>query len=753
MYNMNTRLIFTLVTILFALATNAQAPFNINGYWQHSDANKSNILPTGNSISYIKIKGANDDIRSCQPLAFAMPVSFKFSFNFSVSTVSQEGAALIPVAFTTGNIPVSNPDKDPSKQTYQDALGIIFQTPHKNNKDLQLAVYLKHRDKPFTNLYAEFIKINYNQTYKVVLQRCSATEGAFSVFENGQMIGKKTFSIPSGLAQLNYMQASNMVQASAMRSCNAFANLFEYTTELDNTCAGNAINNMPELPPNIPTETSVNEETKSIETTITPASNSTIKVGNKVFTNPNPNSTGGCCIMLTGSINNYIGGTPDLESNYNTACFQHNTLNYAFANAVRLETGFAKWQGPDKPFITEYTNNVATKQIVFENDNISHIHYKKESYMDLGDGKNNKAARTLYTIDYFFSKNNYKPDSAIGYAGADKAIGYQTIIYTYKKNNVIAATLKNSKDGSVQNYKVELDKGKYNRLHLSFRINYFVGLQTFTNPNLLFTINGLSGDQVNDIIPVENNGTAKAYHFDYTYIKENVKTYISSIRGSNGMKLDFTYDCQKLKVNYPIFKEPTKEIPTELPPPNKGNVESTDGSIKILPPNKENPIKILPPPVKDVPIVKDTTPKVYANLLTTEKEKMIAGKWKKVDQYQLDYHFDDDKIVDSVSIVPLANCTVDDFTEFRTDFTYGEVLGETPCPNPQVEIQRAGSNGKWSVQDIGGKLVLELGRQIAYFKIIKLTQNELIYQSRSLDIFDNKRNRKIYNYYIQKYTR
>jgi hypothetical protein len=747
---MKNKILCGLFLLLLSYTTKAQAPFNIGGYWQNSNANVNNIIASNNSITYNRIPGATEDIRSCQTLAYSMPYSFKVSFNFSVSRVSQEGAALIPLAFTAGNIPVSNPDKDPSKQTYQDALGILFQTPLKNNRDLQLSVYLKQKDKAFTNLYAEFIKINYNQNYNVVLQRCSATQGSFSVLLNGVIIGKKIFAIPADLSPLKYIQASNLVQASKLRNCNAVANNFTYTTVLDENCNGSTT---VETPPIIPTKENVEVpttiQTNPTETSPTNSTPNTIKVGNRVFTNPNPNSSGGCCIMLTGSINNYISGIPDLEENYNTACFQHNTLNYAFENAVRLDNGFAKWQGPDRAVISEFTNNVATKQIVFDVSDKSRIHYIKETYVDRGDGTNKSPEKIIYTIEYFYSGKNYRPDSAIGYAGAEKIKGYQTIVYTHKKNNVIAATLKNSTDGSIQNYTVAFDKNKYNRLALNNRINYFVGLQTFTNPNIIFTINGLSGDQVNDIIPVEKNGTAKPYHFDYTYIKENVKTYISSIRGSNGMKLDFTYDCQKLKVNYPIYKEPTKETPTETPP-IKGGVE-TPGVGGIEPPKV--PIKILPPPVKDIPIVKDTIPKVYANLLTTEKEKMLSGKWKKVDQYQLDYHFDDDKIADSVSIVPLTNCTVDDFTEFRTDFTYGEVFGETPCPNPQVDIQRAGSIGKWSIQNITGNLILEKGRQTAYFKIIKLTQNELIYQSRSLDIFDKKRNRNIYNYYIQKYTR
>jgi hypothetical protein len=746
--SMKNKIIFCVLSLVLQNELRAQLPFDVNGYWQHSDANQKNIVPENGTISYFRMPGANDDIRSCQKLTTDLPTVFKLSFTFAVTQVNYEGAALIPIAFTAGNLPISNPDKQPALQTYQDALGILFQTPHKNNRILQITPYLKQKDKPFIQLYKDYIKLEYNVPYNIVLQRCNATSGNLTVYSYGKLIGNKVFTIPANLQTLRYVQASNMVQASSQRGSCAYAKQFAFTTSTNDLC-GNTIPDVKlevpvETPPIItPTETApVYEPSSNTPTTSNP--NATIKVGNRVFTNPNLNSTGGCCIMQTGSINNYIGGMPDLEGNYNVACFQHNTLNYAFKNGIRLDNGYAKWQGPDRNCVTEFTNNIATKRIEFENTDRSQMFYTKESYIDLGDGKNNLLKRTLYTIEFFYSKKKDKPDSAIGYAGADKSKGYQTIIYNHKKNNITEAVLKNSVDGSVQNYKVTLDTKKYNRLHSNYRINYYVGLQTFTSPNLLFTINGFSGDQVNDITPVDNIGKAQAYHFDYTYIKENVKTYITSIRCNNGMKLDFTYECQKLVVTPPITKVP----PIETPP----TIDQPDVKIE---PNKEikDPIKILPPPIKVNPTVIDTIPKVYADLLTTDMEKLFVGKWKKVNEYELEYHFDYDWKPDSIAIVNTSVCGEDDFVEFRTDFTYGDILGPIPCKNLEGEEERRNRIGTWAIEKNTNNLALKIGKARGDFTIHKLTENELVYRRLSEPFFDKSKNKKIRWYLIYRFTR
>jgi hypothetical protein len=188
--------------------------------------NIGKITVVGGQVNFADINGAPNDQRIYAAMASALPDAFTASFNFTVTQAGTYGSSLIPLAFTAGSQAVSNPQNSPSVQTAQDALGVVFETPKYNDVDLMLKPYIKKG--ATVQPISAAIAIQKNVAYKVVLQRCSPTAGALSVFQGDALLKQIAFTINQPLQPLVFAQASNMVQAWERRLCSALASDYKF---------------------------------------------------------------------------------------------------------------------------------------------------------------------------------------------------------------------------------------------------------------------------------------------------------------------------------------------------------------------------------------------------------------------------------------------------------------------------------------------------------------------------------------------
>jgi hypothetical protein len=200
------------------------------------------IVQAGNTVRFNQIKGAPNDVRvfsSCD----AVENAFTVQFRFKIIMAGSNGSALIPFAFTTGTEAVSNPDNQPTVQTNQDALGVMFSTPKNNNTLLQLFPYVKKGT--YVQPFNAYIPLQLQKEYNVILQRCNPKTGMLSVFAGSTLVQSLVFQIEQPLSTFYFAQASNMVQAWEQRMCSAEATDYAYTLSNVMPCNEKA---MPDLP-------------------------------------------------------------------------------------------------------------------------------------------------------------------------------------------------------------------------------------------------------------------------------------------------------------------------------------------------------------------------------------------------------------------------------------------------------------------------------------------------------------------------
>lgn len=219
------KLLSTLCMVLYVQFIHAQ-PLSIGQFTGVNQIGK--IKVTGTQVFFSNINGAPRDQRIYAPLSTALPDAFTVSFNFTATYAGPFGSSLIPLAFTTGIQAVSNPDNQPTVQTAQDALGVLFETPKNNDTDLMLRPYIKNGT-TVQNI-VEFIAIKRNVNYRVILQRCTPNSAALSIFQGEALIKQMAFTINTPLQPLLVAQASNLVQAWERRLCSAITNDYKIVT-------------------------------------------------------------------------------------------------------------------------------------------------------------------------------------------------------------------------------------------------------------------------------------------------------------------------------------------------------------------------------------------------------------------------------------------------------------------------------------------------------------------------------------------
>lgn len=593
------------------LQTNAQLrandePFDIlNGRWENTMETGSMIKSTrSGGIDFSNVPGAYKDIRIFQKLGFAAENSFAIGFYFTVSDVSNTGAALLPMVLTAGNAAPSNPSNQPAVQTNQNALGILFQTPLNNKKSLQISPYLKVGATPQTALYDKFIRLEYNKSYFIQLKRCNGTNGNLTVKLKNEIVGSVDFIIPNNIGNLSYLQAANMVQASQYRNCSAKAALFTYNPERLMNCGTIST---PVDPIKTPVENPVSfngildYEDFTNKQYSKPGSgccqlmqvqygefkNGYITEGAKIF---NPIAPGDCYDVL--SINRSIVFPGRRTIVYSDNTNKRNTLDFPDTGVVHFNV---------------YKNKVLTNTVTLKTRN-RYNHSITEDFVQIVNGK----AQKILTNKYTYNKiGDDFPATCMSYKNDDSS-KYLKISYFSKKRNITSFTVFNSETNNTVTYTVLKDKDKYSRFSRMSPLHYYIGLQTPENPNPIFNLFAFGGDLITDLVPDKEIDGATKIHFDYTFVK-NANSHLASMRGTNGTNLVFDYDCnyskpEKIVPSPPEVKEPPKEVKQVEPPVDpvkkpKYVMDPKDMKKPNTPTEVKKPIDVKKPITKDsIPI-------------------------------------------------------------------------------------------------------------------------------------------------------
>ena len=594
------KIITSFLFLIFCFATKAQsindAPFKLAAENWKTVAPKSTLLTSTNEgINYNSIPGAAKDVRIYQGLSTPMPERFTVAFNFTVTNVSATGAALLPLVFTSGELAPSNPDGRPSEQTNQNALGILFQTPLKNNKILQIAPYVKTGAVPQTELYNKFIKIDYNKPYTIILTRCNKTMANITVKLDGVKVGEVPFVLPQNLDNLNYIQAANMVQASQYRNCSATATQFYYAATNEIGCAASS------MPTTSATEITTLAQSPPMNTGIIDYEDLTSMPIEKV----NP----GCCqiakVQFGQNKNGYVTEDINRYKNQLSGCSSdvlNTNRSLVFPGRVTINYGTNL---PADLFRLHEFDTARSQFQIFKNKKLIHVikiiaptrkmKYYREEFIQVVD---NKYIPTL-TNQYFYSKlGDDFPAYCISYKNGDST-KYIKINYFGKKRNINSFTLWNSETNNTVNYTVVRDNDKYTRFYNGNPLHYYVGLHTPDKPNPILNCFAFAGDLITDIIPDKELDGATKIHFDYTFIKRPGKSYITSLSGTNGTYITYEYDCNNDKPEIKVLP-PVKQPPLETTPVEPPKLPTKDP--KITPPPKEVPIGTTPVEPPKLPI-------------------------------------------------------------------------------------------------------------------------------------------------------
>jgi hypothetical protein len=686
------KLFFTVVFYSFIVTATAQtlinAPFNLkNSSWQNVSKNKSIIAPKNNTgINFIDVPGATNDTRIIQKLKYAIPEIFTVAFNFTVSKVSTTGAALLPFVFTADNKAPSNPDNQPSVQTFQNALGIIFQTPKNQNDNLQIAPYVKIGAEPQVQLYNNYIKIDYKKPYTIFLQRCSLDKANLSVQQDGKLIGSVNFDIPVNIGSLTYVQAANMVQASQYRMCSATADGFFYESKATIDC-----NN---------TTTTVKEIEKPI---VTLPTNTGIvdyeDIANRFIEKLGP----GCCQVQKVQYGEYKDG-------YITqGAKKYNPLAAADCSDVLSINRSIVFPNRRTILYSDNTNKQNTLDIpdigivdfsVFKNKAITHtiqFKYKTRYSQSLSEVftqfVNNKKV-PLLTNNYMYDKPfDDFPLYCISYKNGDSS-KYLKISYFGKKRNINSFTVWNSETNTTVNYNVLRDKNKYARFWRFSPLHYYVGLQTPENPNAILNVFAFAGDLITDIIPDGETDGAKKIHFDYTFVK-NANSHLTSMRGTNGTDIVFDYDCN--------YSKPERIIPPPPPPPKEAV------------------------PADTIPIAIKPTYEIKQDVPATRQAVMekLSGKWDAYNELTEMYDCDKDGMYEKINVRPeTPGCKSDDLAEYFSNGTWTIIDNVKKCNPKGPDIV---NSGNWQLSNDGKTIKLKYALiTIMSLFIEKLTDTELI---------------------------
>ena len=206
--------------------------FNSNYGWSNGA-----IVPTSLEIKNGKLVGKNipgayRDERIYKRLPREVGDNFQASFNLVVNDFGASGGSYLPVVLTAENIPASNPDNNINVQTMQSAFGVLcmnYLNLSPSNK-LWLEPYVKNYGTVQVMNESQKIQIEKNKNYKVIFKKNGKIGNLIVLDGYGSQVGFVKYEMQAGVRDFNYVQATNLVQASEDRRMSA---------DVDNICISN----------------------------------------------------------------------------------------------------------------------------------------------------------------------------------------------------------------------------------------------------------------------------------------------------------------------------------------------------------------------------------------------------------------------------------------------------------------------------------------------------------------------------------
>ena len=195
------------------------------------------VLPTSLEIRNGKLVGKNipgayRDERLYKRLPREIGDNFQVSFDLVVNDFGASGGAYLPVVLTAENMPASNPDNNINIQTMQSAFGVLcmnYLNLSPNNK-LWVEPFVKNYGTVQVMNESQKIQIEKYKNYKVIFKKNGKIGNLIVLDEYGSQVGFVKYEMQAGVRDFNYVQASNLVQASEDRRMSA---------DVDNICISN----------------------------------------------------------------------------------------------------------------------------------------------------------------------------------------------------------------------------------------------------------------------------------------------------------------------------------------------------------------------------------------------------------------------------------------------------------------------------------------------------------------------------------
>ena len=206
--------------------------FSSNNGWMNGA-----VVPTSLDIKNGKLLGRNipgayRDERLYKRLPREVGDNFQVSFDLVVNDFGASGGSYLPVVLTAENMPASNPDNNINVQTMQSAFGVLCMN-YLNlspNKKLWLEPYVKNYGTVQVMNESQKIEIEKYKYYKVIFKKNRNIGNLIVLDEYGSQVGFVKYEMQAGVRDFNYVQASNLVQASEDRRMSA---------DVDNICISN----------------------------------------------------------------------------------------------------------------------------------------------------------------------------------------------------------------------------------------------------------------------------------------------------------------------------------------------------------------------------------------------------------------------------------------------------------------------------------------------------------------------------------